>query len=85
MDSQLEEYSKELDLHSTMLLSDLINSHRELRQKNMISHQQWLKEIDNGREWGKKQGLEMITHGKYIEVEKLKKMTIGELVEFIGE
>lgn len=80
----IENYSKELDLHTTMTIESLIDSHRHLREKNMKSHQEWLKELEKAREFGRKQGIEMVTHGQYIEVSKLKSMTITELVDFIG-
>ena len=66
-----------------MTLESLIDSHRHLREKNMNSHQEWLKELEKAREFGRNQGIEIITHGKYIEVSKLKGMTILQLVEFI--
>ena len=83
-DKILENYSNEIGLSNQMTLQGLVDSHRHLREKNMRSHQEWLQDLEKAREFGKKQGFEMITNGQYIEVSKLKNMTIVQLIEFIG-
>lgn len=64
-------------------LKDLIDSHRELRIQNMKNHKQLNDELQKAREFGYKQGYEMVTKGEYIKVEDLKKMTVQEILDFI--
>ena len=74
-------YAKEFTLPIT--LKSLIGSHKNLRQENKIKHDEWLRELSAGRELGRKQGLEMVTEHEFVSVEKLKSMTINELVSFL--
>ena len=74
-------YAKEFTLPIT--LKSLIESHKNLHQQNKIKHDEWLRELSAARELGRKQGLEMVSEHEFVSVEKLKSMTINELVSFL--
>ena len=82
---RLAAYARELDLHGTISLDSLIDSHRTLRAHYVADRKVWLKELENARAAGRAQGLEQVTQGEYISVEALRKMTVAELASFIGE
>jgi hypothetical protein len=78
----LEKYSQEMNCE--MALEELIDSHRRLRIANIKNLNEWSSEITKAFAIGEKRGFDHVTNGLYIEVSKLKNMTIAELIEFIG-
>lgn len=82
---QLKDYSDELGLSHTMSLDEVIKAHRRLRDQAQINHQEWLTELEKGREVGKQQGLAIVTCEEYIKVDKLKAMTLAELANFLAD
>lgn len=81
----LTEYAKEIGLENCFTLQNLIDSHRRLRdmskdyRENIQSY--YLQAIENG----KKLGYQTVLEQEYISVEKLKKMTLIEIVGYIEE
>lgn len=82
MKTLLEKYCEELGVGLT--LDQLIDSHRNLRNMNLENRIEINRELDKARQFGREQGFDQVTNGLYIDVVKLKNMTIAELVEFIG-
>lgn len=72
----IEAYSKEINLSEPMTLQELIGSHRHLRGVNRAYCEQWNEEI-NAR-------VSDIISTKYVRWSELGKMTLADIVEFIG-
>ena len=83
MNKLLEQYSKEIGVDLT--IENLIDSHRRLREINSISHKQWLSELEKAREIGIAQAEKIVTERNWININKLKSMTVLELVAFLAE
>lgn len=79
----LEEYSRELGVDTT--LAELIESHRELRNKNIASIKRSREEESKYVAQAMKRAEEMVLKGDYIRIADLKKMTISELANLIAE
>ena len=60
-----------------------IESHRYLRSLNLENGEIQRNAFKEGFESGRNAGMESITNGMYIEVDKLKAMTVNELVNFL--
>ncbi len=81
--NKLEQYSQEIGLFNGFTVESLIDSHRRLRIINSQTHAERMAELEAARAFGMEQGRQMILHGQYIEVEKLRSMTMQELTEFL--
>lgn len=81
---KLQAYSDEIGISSGFDLDTLISSHRRIREINRESHINRMAELERARAIGEDQGFQAVTNGKYVEVEKLKAMTISELMEFLS-
>lgn len=79
----LEEYSRELGVDTT--LAELIESHRELRNKNIASIKRSREEESKYVAQAMKRAEEMVLKGDYIRIADLKKMTLSELANLIAE
>lgn len=82
----LEEYSKELHRGdpNALTLERLIESHRYLRSLN----REWIGAFDEAAREGKKVGIEQglkLVEANTIQYEDLRKMTIQDLANLIGE
>ena len=84
MNTKLRAYCEENGL-SELTLDELVDCYITLRNINVKRGQQWNEELRNARELGEIQGRERVINGEYIEVSKLKEMTIRELVDFLSE
>ena len=84
MNNLLKNYSEEIGLYNEMTIEALIESHRHLRNLNQIHHKEWLKELEKGREIGRIQAEIFVKEHEWISVERLKSMTVAELVNFLG-
>lgn len=80
----LKQYSLEIGLENTISINMLIDSHRTLRVANQENTKKLHDQIQKGREIGIEQGRQLIANGEYIEVKKLKSMTVQELINFLG-
>ena len=78
------EYSKEIGLDYTMTVEELISSHRELRNKNVSNHREWLRELEKARERGREEGFLYVTEKSYVSLDRLKSMKLGELIEIFN-
>ena len=85
MNDLLKSYSEEIGLFSEMTLESLIKSHRHLRELNKVRHTEWLKELEKGREIGRIQAEKVVKEQEWINVERLKNMTVAELVNFVND
>jgi hypothetical protein len=86
----LEEYSKEIHgkyyygTTDNMTLAKLIESHRTLRNLNLEWHGAYREAEKEGYDFGYKQGLRTVQENT-IMLEDLRKMTIQDLANLIGE
>jgi hypothetical protein len=86
----LEEYSKEIygkyyyGTTNNMTLAKLIESHRTLRNLNIEWHGAYREAEKEGYDFGYKQGLRTVQENT-IMLEDLRKMTIQDLANLIGE
>jgi hypothetical protein len=84
----LEEYSKEIHgeyaEYNKMTLAKLIESHRTLRNLNIEWHGAYREAQKEGYDFGYKQGLRTVQENT-IMLEDLRKMTIQDLANLIGE
>ena len=75
----LNDYAKEVGAEA-LPLQDLIASHRRLRDMSKRTHAEWIKALENAREIGTRQGMELVLTG-YVSLDDLQKMTIKEIVD----
>jgi hypothetical protein len=86
----LEEYSKEIhgkyyySTRDNITLAKLIESHRTLRNLNREWHGAFLEAQKEGYDFGYKNGLRSVQENT-IMLEDLRKMTIQELANLIGD
>lgn len=80
MQRKLDAYANELGRAYTISLDALIESHRFQREKLRAVESEGKKTFDEMCERGRQMGMEMVKHGEYIAVEKLRYMTIEEVV-----
>ena len=64
---------------------NFIESHRYLRSLNLENREIRREAFKQGFESGRSAGMESITNGVYIEIGKLKAMTVLELAQFLAE
>lgn len=83
MNNLLEQYSTEIGVEMT--IESLISSHKRLREINSIRHKQWLSEIEKARELGIIQAERIVKEQNWISVQKLKSMSVSELIAFLAE
>lgn len=81
MNNMLLNYSREIGVEIT--LESLIDSHRRLRELNISSRDEILKEAKEIYERTARIARENVENGEYIAVEKLKAMTLIEIVDFL--
>ncbi len=70
---------------SSLTIEQLISSHKTLR--NIVNQERKvnMEEMERYRVIGETMGREMVTNGEYIEVSKLKQMTVADLVNFLAD
>jgi hypothetical protein len=81
----LREYS--IQIHgdaNALTLKKLINSHKQIRKLRLEVEEERIKYFNDGYEHGKQAGLKNID-ASFIEIEKLKEMTMQEIANLIGE
>ena len=84
--SQLDAYSVELYQEANYFTVDtLIEAHRSTRKVNQHLVGEYCDQRERGYADGYAQGLEIATTQDYISVERLRGMTLQELVDLIGE
>jgi len=66
-----------------LTLEQLIESHRYLRSLNLDNREVRNKIFEEARVIGRKEGYDEVTNGEYVATEKLRKMTVNELIEFL--
>lgn len=81
--AKLKYYSEELGL-DFVSLEDLIDSHRHLRNMQMVIKENVKRVIDIYRNKGYEDGYVNAINREFIPIEKLKKMTIIEFVNFVN-
>lgn len=78
----LRDYSKERGLCEPMTVADLIDSHRNLiNELNRTTRKEWKDEMEEAR----KRVISMEMDSTWIKIDKLRKMTVQELVNLIGD
>lgn len=85
MDNKLEEYSEELGLNTPFTLESLIESHRNIRAARFATEEERLKYVRSGYAAGYESGMKAAIEFGSIPVEKLKGMTVAELVEILRD
>lgn len=68
-----------------MTLSDLIRSHSHLRSLNLENNEQLIKNAQEARNRAYNQAYEYALQHEFISVERLRKMTMQEIANLIGE
>lgn len=82
---QLTAYAKELNLYNPdeITIGVFIKSHRALRELSNKTNREISEQARKAAEFAASKAKEEVLHGEYIQVEKLRQMTISELVEFL--
>lgn len=80
----LAQYSREVGC-SDFTLGSLIDSHRRLREMLSTASKEKMSAYSEAVSRGQEHGNKLVTDGLYIEVEKLRNMTVKELVDWIGD
>jgi len=84
--SQLDEYNLQLGGGVGILtVESLIESHLSTREINQTISREYRENRKRGYDSGYAQGLEIATSQDYINVDRLRGMTVQELVDLIGE
>ena len=83
VDSKLKEYSESMSRCFVISLDELIESHRSLREFRKTKHQEWLNILHEARKRGFEEGKQQALEYNYIDREKLKEMTINQLMELL--
>jgi len=83
LDGALAAYAAEIGVEHLSVVG-LIESHRKLRGLTIRRYEERMAELERAREFGYAAGLQQATHGEYVEVAKLRLMTLDELVDFLG-
>lgn len=81
----LEAYGNELDLHGTLTLKSLIDSHRNLRALALQTHEERRTEVQRGFDRGFEMGTQHALTNRYLSREDLRKMTVAELAAALYE
>lgn len=82
---KIESYAEELNIPKRLTLEMLINSHRYLRNNAIKSDEQLSKELNKIREIAKEDARKLVLNHEYISVEKLKRLSIAELMDEISD
>ena len=82
---ELNDYSNELNLYTPMSLTNLISSHRRLREEFMKDQKQRSKECDEIRKRAHQLAYDYALNSNFIEIKKLKTMTIKEISDHCYE
>jgi hypothetical protein len=75
----LREYAEEMGLFGPLTLEKLIASHRHLRAQSIRRSDELRAEQQRAVAHGEQQGLELVTKGRYISHDDLRKMTLAEI------
>lgn len=81
----LAEYSQEIGLRETMTLRNLIDSHRTLRNISLKDVKEKMNEVEAARKRAYADAKECATTYDWFSKERLKGLTIGELVQLLYE
>ncbi len=85
LQEKLKQYSIEIfGEEGHMSLDTLIQSHRLLRAESVKSNQERIREFNEVHARAAESARQMVMHGEFISVERLRSMTLGEIAEFIG-
>lgn len=84
---KIKKYMEDINgpLHHEGSVVNFIESHRYLRSLNLENREIRQEAFRQGYESGRSAGMESITNGLYIAVDKLKAMTVLELAQFLAE
>ena len=84
---KIKKYMEDINgpLHNENVVTIFIESHRYLRSLNLENREIRQEAFRQGYESGRSAGMESITNGVYIEIGKLKAMTVLELAQFLSE
>lgn len=84
---KIKKYMEDINgpLHNENVVTIFIESHRYLRSLNLENREIRQEAFRQGYESGRSAGMESITNGLYIAVDKLKAMTVLELAQFLSE
>ena len=74
-----------LDHFNWATVRELIESHQYLRKLNLEKQETFSKAIEDGKNFGRADGFKEVTQSNYIKVDKLKSMTLVEIVKFLEE
>jgi flagellar biosynthesis/type III secretory pathway protein FliH len=83
IEKALKEYSLEICPNFPLTVDALIESHRSLREANKKRWDEYRDYRKQGYDTGYNEGLKIATSGDYVKVNKLKWMTLSELVNLI--
>lgn len=78
----LEEYSRELGVETT--LAELIESHRELRNKNIAFIKRSREEESEYVAKAMKRAEELVLKGDYIKISSLRKMNLLDIADIVS-
>lgn len=82
---EIDRYSEELDLIGKMSITELIDSHRHLRELNKVRHEDWLAQVHEAKAWAAEQARQHALEYNYISRETLRGMTLLQLCEILEE
>lgn len=85
VDEKMAAYSKEIGLWDPMSIDSLIDSHRKLRQANAQTWDERQAEMQKAREYAAADARKWVTEHEYVSVERLRTMTLTQIVELINE
>jgi hypothetical protein len=81
----LNKYGQEIGLADGLTLTELIESHRTLRELNKKHQATWLEALVAARQQGLEEGRSMAVRYEFISREKLKDMTLKDISDFLRE